>query len=145
MDTNVIKWFSSPYPSSKTQKAAKILQFISSGKYEGILIPPVILEVYYKLSESDGEIYAKSFIGSLLSMPNIEPIVITKDIGIFAGELYYKYNVVPRKSSSPPRKTPGAVDCLLAATNKYVKNSIVCTDDSDIHNMSEINSDFWGL
>lgn len=145
LDTNIIKWFSSPYTNRKTIKSSEILQSICDGKHEGIIIPPVILEIYYKLSESDSEDYAKTFIETLLSMPNLYVIVLTKDIGMFAGELYLKYNVIPRQSDPTLRDTPGAVDCLIAATNKFVENSLICTDDQDIHNMNEINSDFFRI
>lgn len=144
LDTNVLKWFSNPFTSRKTIKALEILQSIYEGKYEGIIIPPVLLEIYYKLSESDSEKYAKAFIQALLTMPNLYVIVLTKDIGMFAGELYYNYNVLPRQAD-PKADTPSAIDCLLAATNKFVDSSIICTDDGDIHNMSEIASDFWGI
>jgi predicted nucleic acid-binding protein len=145
LDTNIIEWFNNPFSDPKKNKASDILQSICDGKHIGILIPPVVLEVYYRISITDNEQYAKAFINSLLSMPNIIAIDITKDIGMFAGELYYKYHVLPKRTNPSLTKIPGAVDCLVAATNQYINDSLVCTDDGDIQNMSEIQSDFFNI
>ena len=144
LDTNIIKWLSSPYSNEKSVKASEIFQSICDGKHDGILIPPVIMETYYKLSESDDEPYAKAFINTLLSMPNLYVVVLTREIGMYAGELYFKYNTTP-KIANPTFNAPGAVDCLLAATNNFVDNSIVCTGDGHFRRMTEITSDFFGI
>ena len=148
LDTNVIVYLNNPFSTDpRTIKASEILQSICDGKYEGVLIPPVILEIYYKISQSDNEPYAKAFIKSLLSMPNLTAIGITKDIGMFAGELYHKYNTIAKQvnSSLTYRDVPGAIDCLIAATQNYINDSLVCTHDGHILNMIEIQSDFLNI
>lgn len=145
LDTNIIEFLNNPYSNdSRTIKAFEILKSIYDGKYDGVLIPPVILEIYYRISQSDDEQYANEFIKCLLSMPNITAIGITKDIGMFAGKLYLKYNVEAKQvnSSLTYKDVPGAIDCLIAATQNYIKDSLVCTHDKHILNMIEIQSDF---
>jgi len=148
LDTNIIEFLNNPFPTdSRTIKASEIFQSICDGKYEGILIPPVLLEIYYRLSQSDNETYANAFIKSILSMPHITAIGITKDIGMFAGKLYYKYNIVAKQANSSlgHKDVPGGIDCLIAATQNFINNSIVCTHDRHISNMTEVQSDFLGI
>lgn len=146
LDTNIIKWLRNPYNNHpKTIKALEIYQSIYDGINEAIIIPPIILEIYYKLSESDDENYAKAFIETLLQTPNFFVVPLTRDIGLFAGHLYFKYNILPKKANPSLKDVPGSIDCLLAASNNFIDNSVICTDDGDIKKMSEIKSDFLGI
>lgn len=109
-----------------------------------MLTAPVLMELYYKLSDSDDQQTAKDFIRTILATPNIMPIDTTKDMGIFAGELYFKYNTSVKKLD-PEAATPSACDCLIASVNRYVDDSVVCTNDNKIKDLAEINSDFLGI
>lgn len=148
-DTNILLYLRGPKTDSFTKKSREILISIKNGKHTGVLTAPTIMELYYLISESDNNIVAGDFIKNLLSMDSMIPIDLTRDMGKFAGELYHKYNIIPKRGLTKEKKrefeAPSACDCLLASVNKYLANSIVCTNDRKIKKMSEITSDFFRI
>lgn len=146
LDTNIILYLRNPVEKDKrVKKAVKILNSIIDGLHEGIITSPVLMEAYAIASYSDDEEFAKEFIKNILETNNIKTMVIDREMAEFAGQLYLKYNVIPKRKSPPEKDCPSACDCLIASVNKYHSDSIVCTNDFKMQQIDEINSDFFGI
>jgi predicted nucleic acid-binding protein len=145
-DTNILLYLRGPKSNFLTKKSRDILKSIKDGKHMGVIPVPTIMEITYLITESDNKIVANDFLKNLLSMNGVIPMDLTRDMGKFAGELYHKYNILPKRGLSKEDKLklecPSACDCLLASVNKYLSNSIVCSNDRKIKKMSEIKVDF---
>ena len=146
LDTNILLYLRGDKRDNRTKKAENILFSIKKGINEGIMPAPILMELYYKITESDSESNAKAHIYTLLKIPNIlkncKKYPITHEIGIFAGFLYYKYNTSKKSyyQTHINEKPPSAVDCLIASMGKYIPNSIICTNDKRITEIEEINA-----
>ena len=103
------------------------------------------METYAFASYSDNEEFAKKFIRNLLETKNIKTMVIDREMAEFAGELYLKYNVRARDKVPLDEERPSACDCLIASVNKFLSDSIVCTNDGKMQKIDEIDSDFYGI
>ena len=139
-----------PTTDFKARKSRKLLIAIRKGLHTGLVSPPVLLELYYKISDSDNEANAKIFIESLLSIDGIKITEITEEMGMIAGEFYFKYNILPKRGLTEEEKRelklPSACDCLIASVNKFMKkyreDTYVCTTDKKIQEIREINWEF---
>ena len=149
-DTCVLLYLKGDGTDFKTRMARRILTAVRKGTHTGLISPPVLMELYYKISDKYDERIAKDFIKFLLSTNGIKIVEITEEMGKIAGELYFKYNTLPKKRLTEEQKKkfecPSACDCLIASVNKYMKkyreDTIVCTTDNKLQQISEINWDF---
>lgn len=140
LDTNVIEYLFDPDIKRK-DKATKIVAAIRKGRYEGILSPPVIMELYYRLSDNIGERNAVNFLKTLIAIPNMHVLSHTVEMGHTAGKFYYKYN-----TTSTSQKKPSAVDCLIAGMEPHLHSSRICTNDNKILDIVEASSvRFWNV
>ncbi len=140
LDTMIIRYASGPR-SAKRKKAREILDAIKNGRYGGIIPPPVIMEIYYQMSDVYDKETAKTILNKLISIPNMTLFPLTIEMGYSAGIYYYKYNTI-----STNDKKPSAVDCLIAGMGHHIPDSIVCTNDNKILDIVEINAKRpWGI
>lgn len=141
LDTNVLEYSMGDRSYPSTKKAREILLSIEKGINEGIIPPQVLMELYYRISENSNVTTAQTLLKSILATPNLEVQPLTEEMGLFAGEMYYKYNICKKNYyNSIGKSPPGAVDCLIAGMGKYVRKSIICTNDDGIIGMTEINA-----
>ena len=149
-DTCVLLYLKGDGTDFKTRMARRILTAVRKGMHTGLVSPPVLMELYYIISDKYGERNAKDFIKFLLSTDGIKIVEITEEMGMIAGEIYFKYNTLPKKGLTEGQKKefkcPSACDCLIASVNKYMKkfreDTVVCTTDNRLQQISEINWDF---
>ncbi len=140
-------------PDFKTKKARKILIAIRKGLHTGLISPPVLMEAYYIISDTYNESIARDFIKGILSTDGIFTVELSEEMGMIAGEFYFKYNTMPKSGLTEEEKKklecPSACDCLVASINKYRKkytqDTCVCTTDRKIKDISEISCDFYDI
>lgn len=152
-DTCVLLYLKGDTVDFKARMARRILAAVRKGMHTGLVSPPVLMELYYKISDKYNEVTAKDFIKFLLSTDGINIVEITEEMGMIAGEFYFKYNTLPKRGLTEKQKRdldcPSACDCLIASINKYMKkyreDTIVCTTDNKLQQINEINSDFSNI
>jgi len=134
LDTNIFLDLIGGFEEKDTVSSKKLLDSIKAGEKLGIVIAPVLCELYYLISREGDEQEAQKFIKLILSIPNIQVFPIGQEEAIRAGWVYHKYN-----AGQKHKNWLSLVDCLIIASCFYLESSVVCTWDSRFEQVKDVS------
>ncbi|MBW2976010.1 PIN domain-containing protein [Candidatus Woesearchaeota archaeon] len=132
LDTNIFLDVIGGFDERDAIISKQVLEDVKNGKKIGIIIGPVLTELYYLISRAKNENEAKKYLKMILSLPNVQIIPIGREESIKAGSIYHKYN-----SGQKHKDWLSIVDCLIIACGCYLESSIVCSWDPRFKQVTE--------
>lgn len=133
LDTNIFLDVIGGFDEKDAVSSKQILEFVKNGEKLGVIISPVLTEIYYLISRKKDENEAKKYLKMILSIPNIQIIPIGREEAIKAGSIYHKYN-----KGQKHKDWLSVVDCLIIASSFYLESSIVCSWDTRFEQVTDV-------
>lgn len=146
LDSDIFLNIGLPSRQNEFINSKRIIDSIKRGENKGLVPSPVLMEIYYRVSQIKGEDEGKKFTKWILSLlfRNFRIIEINREHGLSAGKLYFKYNFVYLSVTSkwvrkPSEDCLSAVDALILAIAQTTTPSSACTYDKDMLKVQEID------